>query len=326
MHIFKALKDDVDTSQIPNFAQKVQSYFPQKVQEKYGSELQKHMLHSSIGFTVILNDIVGYAGAWLFPGLSDITGAQAHEIIYAWQIAMDTIQVDELLVEINEQCTSLDAAYHAWTSITKPIYSLLTTWLFSREYPSTEQQKEIRSVLEHPAQYGGKEFQNRNQSVINELKGHNVPAALAQKIATFSELCSANEIVLARSEQTSLHDAVVSYYALGEASCFLPIIRLLEDRRSAGGWDPAAKAILQSRFLHLQGQLVEGIDLGPELPIGVDRLVQRLKNGRLKSLSEELDAITADAGDLASLIVANARALSRVKREYSASDRHIGTK
>ncbi|MAA78611.1 MAG: hypothetical protein CL916_05080 [Deltaproteobacteria bacterium] len=324
MHIFKSLKD-VDTSTIPNFEQQVQSYFPQKIQEKYGSELQTHMLRPSIGFTVILNDIVGWAGAWLFPGLSDITGAQAHEIIYAWQVAMETIQVQDLLKEINEKCTSLDASYYAWTSITKPIYSLLTTWLFSREYPSQEQQKEIRTVLETLPKYGGKEFQNRHQNSMNELKAHNVPVGLAQKIATLSELCSANEIVLSKTKETSLKNAVVSYYALGEASCFLPIIRLLEDRRSSGGWDPAAKAILQSRFLHLQGLLVDGIDLGPELQIGVDRLVQRLKIGRLKSLSEEMDAITADAGDLASLIVANARALSRVKREYSASNPHLGT-
>ena len=325
MHIFKSLKD-VDTSTLPNFSEKVRSYFPQKIQERYEDELQKHMLHSSIGFTVILNDIVGWAGAWLFPGLSDITGAQAHEIIYAWQIAMETIEVDTLLKEIETQCDTLDSAYHAWTSITKPIYSLLTTWLFSRNYPNIEQQKSIRTVLGMLPQHGGKDFQNRHQNTINELKTHDVPAGLAQKIATLSEICSANEIVLSRSDHSSLQNAVVSYYALGEASCFLPIIRLLENRRSSGGWDPAAKAILQSSFLHLQGQLMEGIDLGPELPIGVDRLVQRLKIGRLQSLSEELDSITADAGDLASLIVANARALSRVKREYSATSPHIGTK
>jgi NAD-specific glutamate dehydrogenase len=239
---------------------------------------------------------------------------------------METIEVDTLLKEIETQCDTLDSAYHAWTSITKPIYSLLTTWLFSRNYPNSEQQKSIRTVLKMLPQHGGKDFQNRHQNTINELKTHDVPAGLAQKIATLSEICSANEIVLSRSDHSSLQNAVVSYYALGEASCFLPIIRLLENRRSSGGWDPAAKAILQSRFLHLQGQLMEGIDLGPELPIGVDRLVQRLKIGRLQSLSEELDSITADAGDLASLIVANARALSRVKREYSATSPHIGTK
>ena len=99
----------------------------------------------------------------------------------------------------------------------------------------------------------------------------------------------------------------------------------MENRRSSGGWDPAAKAILQSRFLHLQSQLVECIDLSPELPIGVDRLVHRLKTGRLEQLSNELDAIIGESGDLSSLIVANARALSRFKREFVGPNKYVGT-
>jgi NAD-specific glutamate dehydrogenase len=284
------------------------------------------MLHSSIGFTVILNNIVGWGGAWLFPGLSDITGASAIEIICAWQVAMDTIEVETLLGDIESECPTLDGSYNAWNAITSPIYSLLTTWLFSGKLPNPSQQEKIREVLSLLPKYGGKDFKNRQQQIITDLKSHDVPAKLAMKIATCTELCSANEIVFSLREGMSISDAIVSYYALGEASSFLPIIRLLETRRSAGGWDPAAKAILQSRFLHLQGQLMDCIDLTPEIPIGVDRLVHRLKTGRLETLSSELDTISGESGDLASLIVANARALTRVKREFSGAKRLIGTK
>ena len=324
MHVFKSIKE-LDTSIIPEFSENVASYFPRKIQNRYPEDLQKHMLHTSIGSTVLLNDIVGWAGAWLFPGLNEITGASATEIIRAWMVAMSTIEEKSLVKDVLKNCPTPDSSYYAWTSITAPVYSLLTSWLFSGKLPNPEEQIKIREVLELLPSIGGKDCKHRQKQLIGDLKTHNIPTQLAKRIASLSEICSAHEIVQGMEEGQSIADAITSYYALGEASSFLPIIRLLENRRSSGGWDPAAKAILQSRFLHLQSQLVECIDLSPELPIGVDRLVHRLKTGRLERFSNELDSIIGESGDLSSLIVANARAMSRFKREFVGPNKYVGT-
>ena len=68
MHIFKDLQH-IDPAKIPNFRDKVRSYFPKLIQERYPTELQEHMLRSSIGFTVLLNEVIGEAGCWLFPSI-----------------------------------------------------------------------------------------------------------------------------------------------------------------------------------------------------------------------------------------------------------------
>ena len=58
-----------------------------KIQSQYPNEINQHMLYKSIGNTMLLNDIVGDAGSWLFPGLMEITGASASAVVQAcnWQ-------------------------------------------------------------------------------------------------------------------------------------------------------------------------------------------------------------------------------------------------
>ena len=50
--------------------------------------------------TMMLNGSVGYAGAWLFPTLKDITGASAIKIYEAWLLALEIIDGKELLSEL----------------------------------------------------------------------------------------------------------------------------------------------------------------------------------------------------------------------------------
>ena len=81
-----------------------------------------------------------------------------------------------------------------------------------------------------------------------------------------------------------------------------------------GGWDPAANAILRSRFLHFLQQLVQQIDLGAEAKLGVDRAVLRLKLHHLNALNAEMENIITEATDLSALVVANARAQLHVRK------------
>ena len=54
------------------------------------------MLKTSIGMTVLLNEIMGDAGALLFPMLNDITDASSIDIVRAWLVAMEAIDADGL--------------------------------------------------------------------------------------------------------------------------------------------------------------------------------------------------------------------------------------
>jgi hypothetical protein len=135
----------------------------------------------------------------------------------------------------------------------------------------------------------------------------------------------AYEIANCISSDDNIDEAIVSYFAIGEASQILPTVRRLEARRSSGEWDPAANSILRSRFYHLQALLYASIDLGPEASLGIDRASLRLSRGHLKEVRTEMEEILADSNDLAAIVVANARAQSHIRNNFNSDDKRFGT-
>ena len=325
MHIFKKLKD-ADTSKIPNFSQYVTNYFPNAIQQQYKKEIQNHMLFKSIGLTVILNEVVGDAGAWLLPGIMDISGAKPEAIIGAWLLALETIDAQNIRRRINEECPNLNAKYAAWEAVTRPIYSLVVHWLFSQNgIPSSENRILLTKILEEISNGTSSLQKERILKTEEELKTKEVPDSLAKDIAVLEELLPANEISKLITNPKALRKAVVSFYSIGQASQMLPIIRKLEERRSFGGWDPAANAILQFRFCYLLQHLCKSIDLGRESQLGIDRVTLRLNRFHLKDFHNELEDILKESTDLAGLIVANARAQNTIKTNFSPENPIKGT-
>ncbi|MEC8382244.1 MAG: NAD-glutamate dehydrogenase domain-containing protein, partial [Myxococcota bacterium] len=324
MHIFKQL-NAADPAQIPDFNSRVLQYFPNKVQEQFKAEIDTHMLHQSIGMTVLLNQIVGEAGAWLFPSLMDITDANAPDIIKCWLIALDTIGAQPLMEEIKKHCQDINTQYTAWVYMTKPLYSLLTSWLFTGTIPSDDLQKRMRTILERiPALYGSTQ-KEQHARFCDELQQKDIPNHLASRIAVLRDIQAAFEIAQCMSDTDTVDSAIVTYFSIGESALILPIIRRLETRRASGEWDPAAHSILRSRFYHLQTQLYAAIDLGPEATLGIDRVALRLSRNHLKGLRAEMENILGESTDLASFVVANARAQGQIRRQFSAANKRFGT-
>ena len=67
-HIFKELLAS-DPADLPNFDDKVLSYFPAEIRKKFGDYIPNHMLHQSIGMTVLITEVVGDAGVLFYPML-----------------------------------------------------------------------------------------------------------------------------------------------------------------------------------------------------------------------------------------------------------------
>ena len=63
----------------------------------------------------------------------------------------------------------------------------------------------------------------------------------------------------------------------------------------------------------------------PQVQLGIDRVALRLSRYNLKDLRNEMEDILGGTTDLASLMVANARAQARIKREFSATNQILGT-
>jgi glutamate dehydrogenase len=323
MHIFKELLQ-ADTSIIPDFNDRVLEYFPQYLRKEYSDEISQHMLYQSIGMTMILNEVVGLAGAQLFPTLLDITGAKSIDIIHAWLSALETINFDDIMEKITA-LPSATARYHAWTTASKPLYSLLTSWLFAGEIPSSGKQNIIRKVLNKLPAIAGTNQQERIKKSVEDLKVREIPEDLAVTLSVMEDIVFANEIADGLNDERSINKAIVSYFSIGESSHILPSIRLLESRRSSGGWDPAANAILRSRFIHLQNLLTKSIDIGEEAKLGIDRVMLRLNRYHLAELRSEMQSIVEESSNLSGMIVANARAQSLIRKDFPTGTTLKGT-
>ena len=322
MHVFKDLLE-ADTALIADFDQRVLGYFPDKIQAQYANEVSNHMLKPSIGMTVLLNEIMGDAGALLFPMLNDITDASSIDIVRAWLVAMDAIAASSLRDQMKG--LSLNAQYAAWTAITKPLNSMLGTWLFAGDLPDADLQVKLQAVLAAMPSLVGSKDKERSQQHMDELIAKEVPEALAKQIVALEDVALADQIARTVGDVSEVSAKVISYLAIGEASLFVQTIRTLENRRAIGGWDPAANAILRSRFLHQLNYLVEMVDLGDETTLGTDRVSFRLRMYHFAGIYAEMKKIIVDGVDLAGLVVANAHAQTLIRSMSKAGTKLIGS-
>jgi NAD-specific glutamate dehydrogenase len=273
--------------------------------------------------TVLLNEIMGDAGALLFPMLNDITDASSIDIVRAWLVAMDAIDASGLRTQM--QSLELQAQYAAWTAITKPLYSMLGTWLFAGALPDEALQEKLQAVLKAmPGLFGSKD-KERLQRHVDELMNKEVPQALAEQIVALDDVALADQIARTVNNLSEVDAKTISYLAIGEASLFVQTIRTLENRRAVGGWDPAANAILRSRFLHQLNHLVNMVDLGDETTLGTDRVAFRLRLYHFAGIYAELKTIIVDGVDLAGLVVANARAQALIRNMENAGTKMKGS-
>jgi glutamate dehydrogenase len=321
MHVFNDLTAG-SPDEIPDFDRRVIDYFPAEIKRDHRAKILSHMLKSSIGMTVVANDIVGEAGAWFFPGISELTGASAPAVARAWIHAMTLIDAENLLSSIADSGSSLDVQYRAWSTATAAVFSLISLWLSPGEsVPDADQQTQIRAVLEQLGSLSGTAHQEQLRERTEALE---LPDTLAARIAALGDLTIAHEIVQLHSGG-ALDNTIISYLSIGKSSRLLPTIQVLEHRRAEGGWDPVAIAILRNRYLSQLRSLARTIDLGPEVALGVDRVTLRLSRGHLAALASEMESFLSDSSDIAALLVAEERIRAQISREFTAGNAVKGT-
>ena len=307
MHVFKDLKE-ADPAQIPGFDDKVLGYFPARVREQYADDIAAHMLHRSIGMTVVCGEVIGESGALFFPLLNELTGQPAEVIARAWYRAQELVGADDLLRSIRKSDAGVDARYRAWTSVMDAVQGLVAAWLAAGEAgPDAENVEIIQETLARIGRTRGSELEARLRARADAHVDRGIPQRVADRIAALGELTTCREVALLNAGEERVSATLTRYLAIGEASRVLPAIHALEERVSQGGWDPVAIGILRNRYLHLMRALVGAVDVGAEVRLGIDRVSTRLGRGELKSLTALMDNILGERPDLAALLVAEER-------------------
>jgi glutamate dehydrogenase len=312
MHVFKELRD-ADPSRVPGFGDKVRGYFPAAVRERFPAEVDAHMLHTSIGMTVVTNEIIGESGALFFPMLSELTGAPLVEIARTWYRAMDLAGAKARFDAVF--ALPPQAAYAAWVELTDAVELLCTVWLGAGEPGAdAEDGGSILEALAALLSLPGTAHQARLDSRVDALVRADVPLALARALAGLSKLTTAREVARTAGGR-ALSDAALRYLAVGEASKLLPAIRALESRKAEGGWDPIAIGILRGRYIRLLRDLAVATNVDDELSLGVDRVAQRLVLHRLGDLRTMVDHIVGDQPSIPALLVGEERVRGWLARQ-----------
>ena len=307
-HIFKELLAS-DPAELPNFDDKVLSYFPAEIRKKFGDYIPNHMLHQSIGMTVLITEVVGDAGVLFYPMLKEWTGASASAITRAWLLAMEMVNGNQIRKEIDQCGASFEAKYKAWIEAQNAITALAAFALNPGESQLVGDPKEtIQEVLRQLPKVRGAEHQEQLQKMAESHIERGIPENIAIKIATLTKLTIAREIALIHDPADRVSHTIIRYISVGEATGILPALRAMRIEQTSGPWDQVALAILRNRFFLLMRQLYAAIPLGPEVRLGVNRIKRRLvKKGPLGTLTQEVERLLSSRPDTAMLLVAEER-------------------
>ena len=308
LHVFKDLIA-ADPRAVPGFDDAVQAYFPARIRAAYGDDVQKHMLHTSIGMTVVMNDCIGDAGAALFPLLLSLTGARPERVLAAWVRAWEVADGATLKAALLGPEVPVEAGYRAWVAATTSMATLCALWCAAGEPGEAhEDRAAITEALALLPTLKGTEIEARLAARAEPHSSRGVPAPLAMRVAALGKVTLAREAVLARRAGESLSDALVRTYAVGDASRLLHAIRALEARPASGGADGIAMGILRTRFVRLLRSLVAAVPIAPDvLALGLDRVTTRLNREDLRDLQSLMDGLLGESPDVAALLVAEER-------------------
>jgi glutamate dehydrogenase len=307
-HIFKDLLAS-DPQDIPGFDERVLSYFPPQIRKKFGDYIPNHMLHTSIGMTVLITEVVGDAGVLFYPMLKEWTGASASQITRAWLLAMDMVNGNQIRSEIDGCDASFEAKYKAWIEVQNAITALAAFALTAGESGLVNDPTDtIREVLRQLPRVRGADHQEQLAKMGEGHIERGIPENIALKIAALTKLTIAREIALLHDEGDRVSHTVIRYISVGEATGILPALRAMRIEQTSGPWDQVALAILRNRFFLLMRQLYAAIPLGPEVRLGVNRIKRRLiRKGPLGTLTAEVESLLSSHPDTAMLLVAEER-------------------
>jgi glutamate dehydrogenase len=231
-----SLYSDLLDSSVPDdpyLGRELERYFPQAVAKKFPQALEQHRLRREIIATQLANSMINRGGPSLVVRIADQTGAAAPEIARAFAAARNSYDMPALNDEINALDSKLPG--NLQLQLYETVQSLLLDRLvwFLR---NADLSKGSAGVVDHYRQ-GIVELTEVLDKVlpaeaaaaraarIKELAAGGVPEALADRIASISELTAAPDLVLiADSIKKPIAPIAATYFA---AEAFFRIDRVV---------------------------------------------------------------------------------------------------
>ncbi|GAA3372097.1 NAD-glutamate dehydrogenase [Streptomyces sannanensis] len=318
-----ALPDD------PHLRKLLHAYFPKALRERFPEAVDTHALRREIITTILVNDTVNTGGSTFLHRLREETGASLEEIVRAQTAAREIFGLGQVWDDVE----ALDnrVASEVQTRIrlhSRRLVERGTRWLLNNRPQPLELTETIdffsegvaRVWAELPKLVRGTD-QEWYQSVLDDMAAAGVPEGLALRVAGFSSVFPALDIVaIADRTGKDVMDVAEVYYDLADRLSITQLMdRILELPRS-DRWQSMARASIREDLFAAHAALTADVlSVGNGTSTPEERFkAWEEKNtailGRARTTLEEIQ--TSDAFDLANLSVAM-RTMRSLLRSHS---------
>jgi glutamate dehydrogenase len=299
-----------DLPEDPYLSNELERYFPTRLREEFGVQLQRHQLRREIIASRVVNDLVNRAGTTFAFRLSDETGAGVDDIARAYAVAREAFGLRGLWGEIE----ALDGRVPAETQIAMLLRARIlleraTRWLLrnrrrpidiaatvARYAPGAAALAQALPGLLGPSEL---EAAQAKAAAFAEV---GVPPELAQRVAHLEALVPTLELVeIAAAAELDVAAAAEVYFALGERLELHWLRDRIVDLPRETRWEAMARAALRDDVYSEQaGLTAEVLRAGA----GLERWEAENASAVERSLQVLADIRAGGTLDLARLSVA----------------------
>ncbi|MFJ2603388.1 NAD-glutamate dehydrogenase [Streptomyces sp. NPDC087425] len=293
------------------------AYFPSDVREKFAEYVDKHPLRREIVTTVLVNDTVNTGGTTYLHRLREETGASLEEIVRAQTAARAIFRSGPVWDAVEALDNTVEAAVQTRIRLhSRRLVERGTRWLLNNR----PQPLQIAQTVEFFAERVEQVWQELPkllrgadarwwQKIHDELAGAGVPDELATRVAGFSSVFPAVDIVsVADRMGREPMDVAEVYYDLGDRLNISQLMDRIIELPRADRWQSMARASIREDLYAAHSALtadVLAVGSGSDTP-GARFEAWEEKNapilGRARVTLDEIQG--SEAFDLANLSVA----------------------
>ncbi|MGW9498462.1 NAD-glutamate dehydrogenase [Streptomyces prasinus] len=305
------------------------SYFPAPLREQFPDRIDAHPLRREITTTVLVNDTVNTGGTTYLHRMREETGASLEEIVRAQTAARAIFRSATVWDGVEALDTKVEADVQTRIRLhSRRLVERGTRWLLNNRPQPLELEETVTFFAERvelvwsqlPKLLRGADLE-WFQKIHDELAGVGVPAELATRVAGFSSVFAAIDIVSVadRTGKEPLDVAEV-YYDLADRLRITQLMHRISDLPRADRWQSMARAAIREDLYAAHAALTADVLAAgngtstPEQRFKVWEAKNEAIIGRARTTLDEIQS--SDTFDLANLSVAM-RTMRTLLRSHS---------
>ncbi|MCX2970822.1 MULTISPECIES: NAD-glutamate dehydrogenase [Streptomyces] len=301
----------------PYLADLAHCYFPRPLRERFAAEIDAHALRRQIVTTVLVNDTVNMGGSTFLHRLREETGASTEEIVRAHTAARAIFGMSRVWDALEELDNQVAADVQTRIRLhSRRLVERATRWLLgNRPQPLLLAEtvevfsERVEAVWQELPELVKGEDLAWYEQIHQELTGAGVPEELARRVAGFSSVFPALDIVaVADRTDRELMDVAEVYYDLADRLGITQLQDRVSELPRADRWQSTARAAIREDLYAAHQLLTADVLAGGDASATPEQRFKAWEEknaailGRARATLEEIQS--SETFDLANLSVA----------------------